>query len=110
MSKYGTVSSDAKRLARMYKALGNEHRLALFMNLIEQSRERGGRVALDKGGHTCFLTNLLGDLRLTAPTISHHVKELADAGLIDTERDGKQLVCSLRPGVLRELSTFLGGK
>jgi ArsR family transcriptional regulator len=110
MSKRLRVSSDPKRLARMYKALGNEHRLALFLNLIEQSRTGGGRVALEKGGHTCFLTSLLGDLRLTAPTISHHVKELADAGLIDTERDGKQLVCSLRPGVLRELTGLLGAR
>ena len=92
----------------MYKALGNEHRLALFLNLVEQSKTEGGRVALDKGGHTCFLTTLLGDLRLTPPTVSHHVKELVDAGLIETERDGKQLVCSLRPGVLREL-TSAGG-
>jgi len=102
------MANDARRLARMYKALGNEHRLALFLNLIEQSRASGGRVSLDKGGHTCFLAALLGDLRLTPPTISHHVKELADAGLIDTERDGKQLVCSLRPGVLRELTALIG--
>ena len=97
------VATDPKKLARMFKALGNEHRLALFMNLIEQSRINVAR------GHTsCFLGNLLGDLHLTAPTISHHVKELADAGLIDTQRDGKQLVCSLRPDALRTIGHLFG--
>lgn len=90
---------DVKRMARVFKALANPNRLQLFMNLLEQSR-----LDLARGRtHDCFLARLLGDLDIGAPTVSHHVKELADAGLIDTERDGKQLVCSVRSDVLREL-------
>lgn len=90
---------DVKRLARVFKALSNPNRLQLFMNLLEESR-----LDLARGRtHDCFLARLLGDLDIGAPTVSHHVKELVDAGLIDTEKDGKQLVCSVRPEVMHEL-------
>jgi DNA-binding transcriptional ArsR family regulator len=90
---------DLKRLARMFRALGNDNRLQIFMNLMEESR-----LDLAKGrSHDCFLTKLLGGLDVGAPTVSHHVKELADAGLIDTQRDGKQLICSINPEALRTL-------
>jgi ArsR family transcriptional regulator len=90
---------DVKRLARVFRALGNENRLQLFVNLLEESR-----LDLAKGRvHDCFLAKLLGGLEVGAPTVSHHVKELADAGLIDTQREGKQLICSVDPEVMREL-------
>ena len=90
---------DVKRIARMFRALGNENRLQLFLNLMEESR-----LDLAKGrAHDCFLTKLLGGLVVGAPTVSHHVKELSDAGLIDTEREGKQLICSIRPEVMSML-------
>jgi len=92
---------DVKRLSRVFKALSNPNRLELFLNLLEESRLdlARGRV------HDCFLAPMIAklDLAIGAPTVSHHVKELADAGLIDTERDGKQLVCTVRPAVVREL-------
>ena len=95
--------TDLRRLSRMFKALGNENRLQLFLNLLQESQ-----LDLAKGRtHDCFLTKLLGGLDIGAPTVSHHVKELADAGLIDTQRDGKQLICSVNPEVMRELRTLL---
>ncbi len=91
--------TDVKRLARVFHALSNPNRLQLFLNLIDESR-----LDLAKGRvHDCFLAQLLGNLNVGAPTVSHHVKELADAGLIETQRDGKQLVCSVKPEVMDEL-------
>jgi ArsR family transcriptional regulator, arsenate/arsenite/antimonite-responsive transcriptional repressor len=90
---------DVKKLARAFKALSNPNRLQLFMNLLEESR-----LDLARGRtHDCFLAKLLGGMDIGAPTVSHHVKELADAGLIDTEKDGKQLICSVKPEAMREL-------
>ncbi len=93
---------DVKRLARVFHALSNPNRLQLFLNLLEESR-----LDLAKGRvHDCFLAKLLGNLDVGAPTVSHHVKELADAGLIDTQRDGKQLVCSVKPEVMEEVAAI----
>ena len=85
---------DVDQLARMFRALANPKRLRLFLNLLDESK-----LDLAKGRvHGCFLARLLGGIGdLGAPTVSHHVKELADAGLITTQREGKQLACSVDP-------------
>ena len=87
---------EIKALARVFKALSNPHRLQLFMNLLDESR-----IDLAKGRvHDCFLVRILDGLPIGKPTISHHVKELADAGLITTEREGKQLICTINPAAI----------
>jgi ArsR family transcriptional regulator, arsenate/arsenite/antimonite-responsive transcriptional repressor len=102
----GVNRPDVKRLARAFKALSHPNRLQLFVNLLDESQ-----LDLAKGRtHDCFLAKLLGGLDVNAPTVSHHVKELVDAGLIETERDGKQLICSVKPQALRDLRALFAAQ
>ena len=97
------AKTDLDKLARMFRALSNPNRLRLFMNLLEESK-----LDLAKGRiHDCFLVKLLAGIDLGAATVSHHVKELSDAGLIQTQREGKQLICSVDPKGFAQLRDAL---
>jgi ArsR family transcriptional regulator, arsenate/arsenite/antimonite-responsive transcriptional repressor len=65
----------AGRLARIFKALGDPTRVRL-LSLIAASGE----------ACICELTEPVG---LSQPTVSHHMKQLVDAGLVTREQRGK---------------------
>lgn len=75
----GGVLDDpaAERLARVFKALGDPTRVKL-MSLIAASPD----------GVAC-VCDLTEPVRLSQPTVSHHLKLLVDAGLITREQRGK---------------------
>ncbi|NEB01237.1 metalloregulator ArsR/SmtB family transcription factor [Streptomyces sp. SID13726] len=86
----------AADLAKVFKALGDPVRLRL-MSLIA-SRGEGGEVCV------CELTPAFD---LSQPTISHHLKLLRQAGLIDCERRGTWVYYWVLPGALDRLAAFL---
>ncbi|MEU8717646.1 metalloregulator ArsR/SmtB family transcription factor [Streptomyces sp. NPDC048663] len=87
---------QAADLAKLFKALGDPVRLRL-MSMIASSGE-GGEVCV------CELTPAFD---LSQPTISHHLKLLRQAGLIDCERRGTWVYYRILPGVLDRLAAFL---
>ena len=90
---------DAERaveLAKVFKALGDPVRLRLLSMIA--SRGEGGEVCV------CELTPAF---ELSQPTISHHLKLLRQAGLIDCERRGTWVYYWVLPGVLDRLAAFL---
>jgi ArsR family transcriptional regulator len=86
----------AAELAKVFKALGDPVRLRL-MSMIA-SRGEGGEVCV------CELTPAFD---LSQPTVSHHLKLLRQAGLIDCERRGTWVYYWVLPGVLDRLAGFL---
>ena len=46
-------------------------------------------------------------LELTQPTVSHHMKQLVDAGMVRAERRGRWVYYELEPVTLRELASVL---
>ncbi|MFF1443584.1 ArsR/SmtB family transcription factor [Streptomyces sp. NPDC058295] len=87
---------QAADLAQVFKALGDPVRLRL-MSMIA-SRGESGEVCV------CELTPAFN---LSQPTISHHLKLLRQAGLIDCERRGTWVYYWVLPGVLDRLAAFL---
>lgn len=95
---------EINTLATLFKALSNPHRLALFQRLMNCCAP-GTHCGLDEAARFCV--GELGDgLEIAPSTLSHHLKELHRAGLIQMERRGKFVECWLEPGVLAQLSGF----
>ena len=85
-----TDPAALRRLTRVMKALANENRLRLYLAIREATE-------LKIDGPTCFTQDIAAGLRIGAPTVSHHLKELERADLIHTERVGKQLAARVNP-------------
>jgi DNA-binding transcriptional ArsR family regulator len=86
---------SATGLARVFKALGDPVRLRL-VSLI------GARA----GGEVC-VCDLTSAFDLSQPTISHHLKVLREAGLIDSERRGTWVYYRLVPTALERMAGLL---
>jgi ArsR family transcriptional regulator len=77
---------DPDRLAGMFKALSNPQRLRMFVRLAVSCAPRGKRLTAGEPASYCCATDAGADLGLAASTVSHHLKELRQAGLVQVER------------------------
>lgn len=87
---------DARELALGFTALADPVRLRL-LNILGS----------DPDGEVC-ICNLVEPIGKSQPTISHHMKLLAEAGLVRGERRGKWVWYSLDRGRLEALRAALG--
>ena len=88
-------AEEAAELARVFKAIADPVRLRLL-----------SLIASHAGGQAC-VCDLTGAFALTGPTISHHLKVLREAGLVDSERRGTWIYYRVQPDLLAELSAVL---
>lgn len=87
--------ADAKSLAAVFKALADPVRLRLL-----------SLIASHEGGEAC-VCDLTGPFDVTQPTISHHLKVLREAGLIDSERRGTWVYYRALPAAFDRLGALL---
>ena len=92
---------DTKQMAKVFKALSNPNRLELYLK-IAQAHEAG----FDTSGE-CSIADIMSCFNIGAPTVSHHIKELANAELIFTEKKGKYLICRVNERLVTEVNRFL---
>lgn len=102
MSNY--YHDQAARMARRFKALSHPNRLIIFNRLVGCCPCRTASDPLEDVG--ACVGELGRELQIGPPTVSHHIKELAEAGLIEMERRGRRIRCWVEPDVLKELSSF----
>ena len=86
---------EAARLAARFKALADPTRVAIVNPL----------AAADE----CCVCDLNASFDLSQPTISHHLKVLRDAGLVESSRRGTWAYYRLVPEAVQQLRQTLGG-
>ena len=79
---------DLEQFQRIAKALADPRRFEILEHIAKQ-REMGCQ-------------SLCGCFPVRQATISHHLKELASAGLVESRRDGQFVYYRTRPAVLEE--------
>jgi ArsR family transcriptional regulator len=94
-----TEAASSARLTRarrtsILKALADPRRFELLERIAKASCPLG-------------CSQALAALQIAPATLSHHIKELENAGLIEVRREGKFHFLTLRPGVLDALATGL---
>ena len=86
---------DAEELARAFKAIADPGRLRLL-----------SFIAAQRNAEAC-VCHLIEPLGLSQPTISHHLKVLTDAGLLERERRGTWMFYRLVPARVEALQQAL---
>ena len=92
----GVLGEDAaERLARVFRALGDRHRVRLL-----------SLIAAGDGGEAC-ICDLTAPVGLSQPTVSHHMKLLVEAGLVTRDQRGKWAYYRVVPETMTILSDIL---
>ena len=86
---------DAERAAAVFKALADPARVRLL-----------SIVARSAGREAC-VCDLVDAVDRSQPTVSHHLKVLLEAGLLERERRGSWAYYRLRPGAIEAIARVL---
>lgn len=82
-----SISRDVKSVAKISKALGDHHRLAILQHITK----RGG----------CAQCSEIHEIiDLAQPSVSHHMKILIQAGLVEADKEGRHFRYTLNVSVL----------
>ena len=86
--------AEAMATAELFKALADPARVRI-VNLLATS-----------GGEPVCVCHLIEPLGLAQPTVSHHMKRLLDAGLVEREQRGKWAYFSLNGDAVERLASI----
>ena len=89
-----------EELSNIFKALSNKHSLIIFHELLQHEGLHIAGTSRTCCGHhgdggSCCVGDLGRIVELAPSTISHHIRELKNAGLIDIRRERNYLYCSV---------------
>jgi ArsR family transcriptional regulator, arsenate/arsenite/antimonite-responsive transcriptional repressor len=96
-------------IVKIFKALASEQRFKLFKMLYEWNEfsiSDNQELSCCEGVEKCF-TKACCSLDLSRSTISHHFKELQNAGLITVTRNGKSFICKVNLDAVEAVRNFL---
>lgn len=112
---------ELSNYSKIFKALSNEQRLKIFLTIYRQCQTSGGAkpaagLTVSGDGPCCLgdgsidraFTKMCDCMDLSRSTISHHFKELQNAGLITCVREGQNFRCRVNQDVIDAIKAFLG--
>jgi len=88
------MNETARNYAQLFKALSDPNRLSI--------------VEMLSCGELCACV-ILEKLRITQPTLSHHMRSLCNSGLVNGRRAGKWTYYTLDEGALQDVRAFWEG-
>ena len=86
---------EAAELERLFKALADRQRLRIL------------NILLRAGGEAVCVCEFQPALGISQPTVSHHLKQLTDAGVLEREKRGSFAYFRLTPGALERIGLLL---
>jgi DNA-binding transcriptional ArsR family regulator len=95
LTKTEIFTEEQNRLAIMLKALAHPARIAILQYIIK--------------ANACICGDLVNELGLAQPTISQHLKELKNAGLIQGIIEGVSICYCIEPKAWARLQEEIGG-
>jgi ArsR family transcriptional regulator len=87
--------ADADGLEQVFKALADRHRVRILNRLLQA------------GGEAVCVCDFEALLELKQPTVSYHLKQLLDAGLVSREKRGSFAYFSLVPQAIERVRALL---
>ena len=90
------TEQEAKQLETVFKALADRHRVKILNRLISA------------GGEAVCVCDFEAMLDLKQSTVSYHLKQLLDAGIVEREKRGSYAYFSVAPGALEHVCGLLG--
>lgn len=93
--QYINMKTEEENIAKIAKALSDKTRIKILKEIAA------------KGSISCGDAEKVVDL--SQPTVSHHLKILVDAGLLNTEKDGRHVIISVNKKTLDEFHLMISG-
>ena len=87
--------AQAVELETLFKALADRHRVKI-LNLLARA-----------GDEAICVCDFVAPLQLKQPTVSYHLKQLTEAGLLEREKRGSFAYFRLAPGALGRLGDLV---
>ena len=95
--------TNVKELARIFKALSDPNRLAI-LELLRECCNPG--CCYPVGDEPNSVSRIAEKFDLSLSTVSHHLKELRNAGLIQCEKKGQWVYCTPNQEILGKIEKF----
>ena len=104
MSNY---QDEIQRFSEIFRALSNPNRLRIFLRMVSCCPP-GTKCVTDLALRQC-VGELCQGLEIDPSTVSHHIRELRQSGLVRTERRGKNIFCWVDPETVLAAANLLTG-